>query len=115
VRPVAVESDEQEVALKFISFPVSLPGDPELIWTLAKRENLSGEEAAIALAKAEDDFWASKTGQKLQRDRVERNFPEFISRAPAGMLGDLGLKRHYKLPEALKVLRPAVPVTKKSK
>ena len=115
VRPVAVESDEQEVALKFISFPVSLPGDPELIWTLAKRENLSGEEAAIALAKAEDDFWASKTGQKLQRDRVERNFPEFISRTPAGMLSDLGLKRHYKLPEALKVLRPAVPVTKKSK
>jgi len=115
VRPVAVESDEQEVALKFISFPVSLPGDPELIWTLAKRENLSAEEAGIALAKAEDDFWASKTGQKLQRDRVERTFPEFISRAPAGLLGDLGLKRHYKLPEALKVLRPAVPVTKKSK
>jgi len=24
---------------------------------------------------------------------------------PAGLLGDVGLKRHYKLPEALKVLR----------
>lgn len=99
------ESDEQEIQLKFISFPVSLPGDPELVWTLARRENLSTDEAGMALAKAEDDFWASKTGQKLLRDRVERSFPEFISRAPAGLLGDLGLKRHYKLPETIKILR----------
>ena len=113
VRPVAAESDEQEIALKYVSFPVSLPGDPELIFSLAKRENLSADEAGIALAKAEDDFWASKTGQKLLRDRVERSFPEFVSRAPAGMLGDLGLKRHYKMPEPVKVLRPLVPVKKK--
>jgi hypothetical protein len=26
---------------------------------------------------------------------------------PAGMLGDAGLKRHYKLPEAIKILRQA--------
>ena len=32
--------------------------------------------------------------------------PEFISRVPAGMLSELGLKRHYKLPEPVKVLRP---------
>ena len=61
------------------------------------------------LAKLEDDFWASKTGQKLLRDRVERSFPEFINRAPTGMLTELGLKRHYKTPEAVKVLRPLTP------
>jgi len=106
VRPVAPEeSDEQEVALKFVPFPVSLPGDPELVWSLAKRENMTSEEAGIALTKIQDDFWASKTGQKLLRDRVERCFPEFISRAPAGMLSELGLKRHYKTPEPVKVLR----------
>ena len=108
VRPVATEgSDEQEISVKYVPFPVSLPGDPELIWSLAKRENLSPDEAGIALAEAEVEFWASKTGQKLLRDRVDRSFPEFVSRAPAGMLGDRGLKRHYKLPEALKVLRPS--------
>jgi hypothetical protein len=109
VRPLApAGSDEPEATLKFVAFPVSLPGDPELIWSLAKRENLTSEEAAIALTKTEDDFWASKTGQKLLRDRVERSFPEFIARVPAGLLGDAGLKRHYKLPEALKVLRAAL-------
>jgi hypothetical protein len=38
---------------------------------------------------------------------VDRTFPEFIARAPAGVLADAGLKRHYKLPEALKILRAA--------
>ena len=71
----------------------------------AKRENLNPDEAAIALTKIEDEFWAYKTGQKLIRDRVERSFPEFIARVPAGLLGDSGLKRHYKLPEPVKVLR----------
>jgi hypothetical protein len=109
VRPLAPEgSDEPEVTLKFVPFPVSLPGDPELIWALARRENLTGEEAGIALTKIEDDFWASKTGQKLLRDRVERSFPEFIARVPAGSLGDSGLKRHYKLPEPVKVLHVRV-------
>src|SRR6185312_5698662 len=115
VRPVGPEdSGEQEVVLKFVPFPVSLPGDPELVWFLAKRENLSPDEAGIALTKAQDDFWASKTGQKLLRDRVERCFPEFISRAPAGMLSELGLKRHYKTPEPVKVLRPEVVKNKRA-
>jgi hypothetical protein len=106
VRPVAAPDDgEPEVQLKFVPFPVSLAGDKELVWFLAKRENLTPEEAGIALSKLQDDFWASKTGQKLLRDRVERSFPEFISRAPAGMLNEVGLKRHYKLPEPVKVLR----------
>jgi hypothetical protein len=74
---------------------------------LARRENLSPEEAAMALHRAEEDFWGSKTGQKLIRDRVERTLAEFISRAPASLLGELGLRRHYKIPEAIKVLRRA--------
>jgi hypothetical protein len=99
------ESDEQEITLKFVSFPVALPSDPELIWTLAKRENLNGEEASVLLAKVEEDFWASKQGQKLIRDRVDKTFAEFVSRVPAKMLTEVGLKRHYKDPEALKQFR----------
>ncbi len=34
-------SDEQEMVLKFVSFPMALPVDPELVWTLEKRENLT--------------------------------------------------------------------------
>jgi hypothetical protein len=104
----AEASDEQEITLKFVPFPVCLTGDPELIWLLAKRENMTPEEAGIALAKVEEDFWASKSGQKMIRDRVERSFPEFIGRVPSGMLNELGLKRHYKTPEALKTLRAAL-------
>lgn len=98
-------NEEQEIKLKFVPFPVSLPGDKELVWLMAKRENMTPDEAAIALTKLEEDFWATKTGQKLQKDRVEKCFPEFIARVPGGMLSELGLKRHYKTPEALKVLR----------
>lgn len=101
----APDDGEQEITLKFVPFPVSLPGDKELVWLLAKKENMSPEEAGIALSKLQDDFWGSKTGQKLLRDRVERIFPEFISRVPGGLLAEVGLKRHYKMPEALKVLR----------
>jgi hypothetical protein len=101
----AAASEEQEITLKFIPFPVVMPGDKELVWLLAKRENLSNDEAGIVLSKVEEEFWASKTGQKLIRDRVERIFPEFISRVPSGMLTEVGLKRHYKTPEAIKVLR----------
>ncbi len=108
VGPVAAAaSEEQEVALKLVPFPVCLPGDKELVWMLAKRENLTPEEAGIALSKLEEDFWASKTGQKLIRDRVERNFPEFIARVSGGLLTEVGLKRHYKTPEPVKLLRTA--------
>lgn len=101
----AEESEEQEVVLKFVPFPVALPSDPELVWTLAKRENLNAEEAAVVLAKVEEEFWASKQGQKLIRDRVERTFAEFVARVPAKMLSEGGLKRHYKEPEAVKHFR----------
>lgn len=97
--------DDGEPTPKFVPFPVCLPGDPELIWMLAKRENLGPDEAAIALTRVEEDFWASKAGQKLQQDRVGKSFPEFIQRVPAGMLSEAGLKRHYKEPEPIKILR----------
>jgi hypothetical protein len=97
-------SDDQPLP-PFVPFPVCLPGDTELVWLLGKRENLSPDEAGIALSKAQEDFWGSKAGQRLLRDRVERGFVEFIGRVPAGLLSEAGLKRHYKMPEALKVLR----------
>jgi hypothetical protein len=99
------ESEEQEITLKFVPFPVCMPGDKELVWMLGKRENMSPDEAGIALSKTQEDFWASKSGQKMIRDRVERSFPEFIARVPAGMLNEVGLKRHYKTPEPIKVMR----------
>jgi hypothetical protein len=108
VRAVASEGDgEQEFKPKFVPFPVVLPGDKELVWMLARGEHLAPQEAGIQLVKLEEDFWASKAGQKLIRDRVERCFAEFIARVPGGSLSEAGLKRHYKTPEALKVLRPA--------
>jgi hypothetical protein len=102
---VADAGDDQEITLKFVPFPVCMPGDKELVWLLAKKENMSPEEAGIALSKLEEDFWASKSGQKLLRDRIERIFPEFIARVPGGMLSEAGLKRHYKTAEPVKVLR----------
>ena len=99
------EEGDPEVRLKFVPFPVCLSGDPELVWLLAKRENLSPDEAGMALATAEEEFWLSKTGQKLLREGTERSFPEFIARVPAGVLSEAGLKRHYKEPEAIQALR----------
>jgi len=99
------EEGDDEFKPKYIAFPVSLKSDPELVWVLARGENLTPEEAAITLTKTQEDFWASKQGQKLIRDRVEKTFAEFISRVPAKMLGEGGLKRHYKEPEPLKQLR----------
>jgi len=96
--------DEQEIKLKFVPFPVCLPTDPELIWLLARKEDMRTSVGAIALQKVESDFWGSKTGQKLLRDRVERTFAEFISRVPASALAEMGLKRLYKAPEVLKQL-----------
>jgi hypothetical protein len=99
------ENGEAEFNAKFVPFPVSLETDPELVWVLGRTENLTPEEAAILLAKAQEDFWASKQGQKLLRDRVERCLPEFVSRVPAKFLTEVGLKRHYKEPEPVKRLR----------
>ena len=110
VAPPGSESDGDAKA-PFVPFPVSLPEDPELVWVLARREDLGPDEAARALAKIEEEFWATKSGQKLLRDRVERSFAEFIACVPASALVESGIKRLYKTPETLKTLRllAAVP------
>ncbi|MEI9896198.1 MAG: hypothetical protein WDN28_20620 [Chthoniobacter sp.] len=93
---------------------MSLPEDPELVWLLARREDLGPDEAARALVKIEEEFWLTKKGQQLQREHVEKTFAEFIINVPASALTESGLKRHYKEPEALKTLRllaPAAPST----
>ncbi len=109
------EDEEQEVKLKFIPFPVALEGDPDLVWMMAKKENLSPDEAGMALAVAQSEFWETKGGQNALRKGAQRNFPDFISRAPAKMLAEVGLKRHYKDPEAVKLIRQLKPGKKDSK
>jgi hypothetical protein len=96
---------EEEIKTPFVPFPVALPEDPELLWVLGRREDLGPDEAVRVLAKIEEEFWATKGGQKLLRDRVERSFAEFIANVPAASLTESGLKRHYKEPETLKTLR----------
>jgi len=107
--PLNDEALEPEVKVKFVPFPVALPGDPELIWMMAKRETLSPEEAARALHEAQVEFWESRSGQLQLRKGAERTFPEFVQRVPAKLLSELGLKRHYKDPEPLKILRKKAP------
>ena len=98
--------DEEEVKPKFVAFPVALQTDAELVWMMARHENLSPKEAAMAVERLQDEFWGTKAGQKLQQDRVEKTFAEFVARVPGKMLTDSGLKRHYKEPEALKLIKP---------
>jgi hypothetical protein len=104
IDPVAAVAEE-EVKIPFVPFPVSLPEDPELVWMLGRREDLGSDEAVRALGKIEEEFWQTKKGQQLQRDRVEKTFAEFINHVPASALTESGLKRHYKEPEALKTMR----------
>ncbi len=101
-----VESETgDEVKITYIPFPVAMETDPELIWMLGRDEQLSPEEAAISLSKAEQSFWESKAGQEHLSKRTERTFPEFIAKVPAKALAEAGLKRHYKDPEPLKQIR----------
>lgn len=105
----ADETDGDEVKPKFVPFPVHLPGDPELVWLLARDERLSPDEASIKLGEAQSTFWESKAGQKHLQKRTERTFPEFIAKVPGKMLTESGLKRHYKEPEPTKELREPKP------
>jgi hypothetical protein len=100
-----VDASEGDPKPRFVPFPISLPEDPELVWMLARREDLAPEEATRALASIQEEFWATKNGQKLLRSRVERSFAEFITDVPASVLLESGLKRHYKQPESLETLR----------
>jgi hypothetical protein len=103
--PPLDDPDAQEFKPKFIAFPVAMPGDPENVWLLAKREDLSNEEAGRALEELHGEYWDSKSGQNALRKGAERCFPEFIDRVAGGPLREKGLKRHYKQPEAVKVLK----------
>ena len=98
------EEDEENDA-PFVPFPVALPEDPELVWALARRENFGPDEAVRALANIEEEFWASKKGQLLQKEGVEKSFAEFVSNVPAATLKESGIKRYHKDPETLKTLR----------
>ncbi len=89
----------------FVPFPVTLPQDAELVWVLARREDLGPDEAGRALAGIEEEFWASRSGQQLQRKGGEKTFAEFIANVPSAALLESGLKRHYKEPETLHALR----------
>jgi len=103
---VALPSEEdEEVPQPFVPFPVAFPEDPELVWMLGRRENFPADEAARSLATIEEEFWATKSGQKLLREIGERSFAEFIAAVPASALAESHLKRHYKSPEPLKTLR----------
>ena len=113
VKVVAPGTEEEEAAdAPFVPFPVALPEDPELIWLLARRENLGPDEAARALANIQEEFWATKKGQVLQREGVEKSFAEFVTNVPASALSESGIKRYHKDPETLKALHliPTVEV-----
>jgi hypothetical protein len=105
VGPKAPDGDDGDVKPKFVPFPVSLPSDPELVWLLARDERMTPDDAAVALAKAQEGFWESKAGQQHLRKRTERTFPEFINKVPGKLLGEAGLKRHYKEPETVKAIQ----------
>ena len=105
VQPGGTGGDDGEPAAPFVPFPVTLPQDPELVWVLARRENLGPDEAARALASIEQEFWASKGGQQRLRKGGERTFAEFIAAVPSAALSESGLKRHYKEPETLHALK----------
>lgn len=97
--------EEEEAKTPYVPFPVVLPEDPELVWVLGRREHLAPHEATRALAKIEDEFWLTKKGQQLQREKVEKCFAEFIANVPASALAESGMKRHYKAPETLQILQ----------
>ncbi len=117
VKVVAPGDEEEEAAdAPFVPFPVCLPDDPSLVWCLARRENLGPDEAVRALANIQEEFWATKKGQVLQRKGVEKSFAEFMVNAPASALVESGLKRYHKDPETLKEMHliPTVEVDAKS-
>lgn len=105
----AGEQPAEEIKVPMVPFPVALPEDTGLVWMLARREDLSPDDASRALASIEEEFWETKSGLKLQQKGTEKSFAEFIARVPAAALADSGLKRHYKEPEALKTLHRLAP------
>ena len=110
-RPVAPEDDgEQGSAVEVCAVPRwrCRATRNSGAWLLAKRENLTADEAGIALSKAEEEFWASKAGQKCcgiassAASRIHRARPRRIAQRSR-------LERHYKTPEPIKVHRGFTP------
>ena len=106
----AGEAETEEVKPPMVPFPVFLPEDPDLVWILARREDLPPEDAARALASIEEEFWETKAGLKLQQKGSDKGFAEFVANVPAAALVNSGLKRHYKEPEVRHQLRRTPPV-----
>ncbi len=104
VKVIPPDQDDGAAEAPYVPFPVAMPGDPDLVWCLARRENLGPDEAVRALFNIQAEFWATKKGQILQRDGVDQSFSEFISNVPAAALAESGIKRYHKDPETLKVL-----------
>ena len=104
VKVAAPGAEEKEAEAPYVPFPVARAEDPDLVWLLARRENLGPDEAARALANIQEEFWATKKGQILQRQGVECSFAEFVSNVPATALAESGIKRYHKDPETLKSL-----------
>ena len=70
-------------------FPGLKAGDR---WCLCAARWRQADEAGMALAVAQSDFWETKGGQNALRKGSQRNFPDFISRVPAKMLAEVGLR-----------------------
>jgi len=68
------------------------------------KRDLTNEERRSRSRKIVDDS-GLQNGAETAPDRVERSFSRIHLPVPAGLLADAGLKRHYKLPEAIKILR----------
>lgn len=111
VGPKGPEQEEGEEGdkPKFAPFPVSMESDPGMVWLLARDERMTTKDASIALSKAQDSFWESKAGQQHLRKRTERTFPEFIAKVPGKVLGEVGLRRHYKEPETVEAVHQLKP------
>lgn len=105
IRIIPADEVVEEVKVPFVPFPIALPEDPSLVWLLARREDFAAEEAARSISSIQEEFWATKAGQKRLREIGDRSFAEFITYVPAAALAESGLKRHYKQPEVLTTLR----------
>ena len=102
VRVDATVALEDEVIAPWVPFPFSLPGDPQNVWLLARREDFGPDEAARALENIAREFWETSRGLRLLKKRVEPTFANFIEVVPASVLKDSNIKRHYKVAEVVK-------------
>lgn len=99
----AIALAEETKLAPWVPFPFAMPGDPDNVWLLARRENFGPDEAARALTNIEAEFWETRKGLQLQKKHVEKCFANFIEHVASSALKDSALKRHYKVPEVLKV------------